>query len=68
MVELAKEGVQLPLPPAKLQAPLTIHVGFHLAQFAKHLAICARERPLDFPDFVAGKLKNHSLTPRGYTK
>ena len=65
MVELAKEGIQLPLPPAKFQAPFTIHVGFDLAQFSKHLAVCARECPVDFPDFVAGKLKNHSLTPRG---
>lgn len=61
MVELVKQGLQLPFSLAKLQARLAIQEAVYSAQFPEHLQVCGRQRPVDFLDFVAGKPQNHSL-------
>jgi hypothetical protein len=37
VVELVEQGLQFPLPPAKLQARLAIRVAVHSAKFPKYL-------------------------------
>jgi hypothetical protein len=56
VVKLVQQCLQLPLPPAELQAVLPIQVAVHSAQLPKQEDVCGQQRPLDFLDFVAGEL------------
>ena len=56
MIQLVEQCLQLPLPLAKLQAFLLIHVAVHSAQFPNQKHVCGKQRPLEFLDFVAGEL------------
>ena len=59
MIQLVEQCLQLPLPLAKLQAFLLIHVAVHSAQFPNQKHVCGKQRPLEFLDFVSGELQNH---------